>query len=168
MKNSSGRGFTLLELVIVLVIISITLGYIGPSLFGGLFSSNMDRVTRDMGTMIQLARSWAITQHKTYLVHFDIDQSSIGIYLKPESSGVIPEMLKERTLPEGVIIKKIKTPYQIPKQEGELDLRITPEGLVEQGIIYLEAGYGKTYTLVIKPFSGNFRVYDHFVEISYG
>jgi hypothetical protein len=154
--------------MIVLVIVGITIGYIGPRVFSGLLASNMDRAIRDIMTMIQVARSSAVTQHKTYYVRFDIDDKKIACYLQPESSGLEPKMLEERDLPDGVVLKSIKSPYQSMKERGELDLRVTSEGVVEQGVIYLEGGFGKTYTLVVKPFSGNLKIYDHYVEVTYG
>jgi prepilin-type N-terminal cleavage/methylation domain-containing protein len=164
----SRLGFTLIELMIVLVIIGITLGYIGPRLFSGLSTSNMDRAVRDITTMIQVGRSSAVTQHKTFFIRFDLDNEKMALYPMPETSGVVPQMLKERNMPDGVLLKNIKTPYQPEKDRGEMDLKITAEGVVEQGVIYLEGALGKTYTLVVKPFSGTLKVYDHLVEISYG
>ncbi|HPJ93042.1 MAG TPA: prepilin-type N-terminal cleavage/methylation domain-containing protein [Deltaproteobacteria bacterium] len=164
----SNRGFTLLELIIIIVIVGITLGYIGPRLYTGISSSSMDKATRDILTLIQFARSSAVTQHKPYYVRFDIDNGSVGLYPKQESSGVIPEMVKEKDLPKGIVFKNIKSPYQLPKQQGQMDILVTPEGVIEQGVIYIEGGFGKTYTLVIKPFSGNLKVYDRYVEVTYG
>ncbi len=164
----SNRGFTLLELIIIIVIVGITLGYIGPRLYTGISSSSMDKATRDIMTILQFARSSAVTQHKPFYVRFDIDNASFGLYPKPQSSGMIPELLKENNLPKGIVFKNIKSPYQIPKQQGQVDILVTPEGVIEQGVIYIEGGFGKTYTLVIKPFSGNLKVYDRYVEVSYG
>jgi type II secretory pathway pseudopilin PulG len=154
--------------MIVLVIIGITMGYIGPRIFSGLFTSNMDRAVRDITTMIQVARSSAVTQHKTYFVRFDIDDNKVALYPMPESTGKAPEMTKERKMPDGVTIKSVKSSYQSEKEQGELDLKITTEGVVEQGVIYLEGGLGKTYTLVVRPFSGTLKFYDHYVEVTFG
>jgi len=162
------NGFTLLELVIVLVIIGISLGYVGPRLFTGFSSSNLDKASRDIMAVIQFARSTALTQHKTHYLHFDIDQSWVGVYPLPETSGIVPEMIIQRELPKGVSITGIKSPYQNEKEQGSMDLKVTPEGIVEQGVIYLEGSFGKIYTLMIKPFSGAVRVYDRLVGVTYG
>lgn len=164
----SKNGFTLIELMIVLVIIAITLGYIGPRIFSGLSTSNMDRAVRDITTMIQVGRSSAITEHKTFFIRFDLDNAKIALYPMPVTTGVVPQMLKERKMPDGVVLKNIKTPYQSEKDRGEMDLKVTTEGVVEQGVIYLEGALGSIYTLVVKPFSGTLKFYDHFVEITYG
>jgi len=165
---TGNRGFTLLELMIVITIISITIGFVGPNLFGNLTTSRMDKATRDMMTIIQIARSAAITRHQAFYVRFDLDESVVGVYPKPASTGLASEMIKEIKLPEGVRITGIKSPYQTKKDQGSFDLTITCDGLVEQGVMYVEGGLSDTYTLVIKPFSGNFRIYDHYKEISYG
>jgi general secretion pathway protein G len=166
--RKSNNGFTLIELMIVLVIIGITLGYIGPRIFSGLSTSNMDLAVRDVTTMIQVGRSSAITQHKTFFIRFDLDNNKIALYPMPETSSQAPQMLKERKLPDGVVLKNIKSPYQSEKERGEMDLKITTEGVVEQGVIYLVGALGSTYTLVVNPFSGALKFYDHVVEITYG
>ena len=164
----SVKGFTLLELLIVIVIIGITLGYVGPRIQNTLFASSMDEGARDISTMIRYARSLAIKGHNRYCIRFDISDSRIGIYPKVESSGETPEMIKEVILPKGITLTGIKSVYQSKKEQGEMDLTVTPEGIIEQGVIYLGDSYGNIYTLVIKPFSGLLKIYDHYVEITYG
>jgi general secretion pathway protein H len=161
------RGFTLLELMIVIAILGITLGYVAPRIQGSLFASSMDEATRGISAMIRYSRSLAIKEHKYYFLRFDISDSRIGIYPRPETTGEQPLMLKQKRLPEGVEFSGIKSVYQSKKEQGEMDLTITPQGIVEQGVIYLEDPYGNAFTLVIKPFSGNLKVYDHYVEIAY-
>ncbi len=163
-SNSSNRAFTLIELLVVIVILGITLGYVGPRLFTGFTTSAMDEATRDIQTLTQYARSSAVTRHKPYYIRFDIEHSSIGLYPKPEGSGEA-ELIRQKDLPQGVKLKSVKTPYQSEKIEGRADILVTPEGVVEQGAIYLEGGLGSTYTLVVKPFSGMLKVYDHYVEV---
>lgn len=162
----ANRAFTLIELLVVIVILGITTGYIGPRLFSGISTSSMDEAARDILTFIQYARSSAVTRHMPYYIRFDIDHSSIGLYPKPESSGEI-ELLKEKKLPRGVVLKSVKTPSRSGKIDGRADIMVTAEGVVEQGVIYLEGGIKSTHTLVIKPFSGKLKVYDRFVEVSF-
>jgi type II secretion system protein H len=158
------RGFTLIELLVVIVILGITLGYIGPRLYSGLSTSSLDKAARDILTMIQYTRSSAVTRHKPFYVRFDIEHQSFGMYEKPETSGEI-KLEKEKDLPGGVTFKGIKSPYQNEKLDGHADILVTPEGVVEQGVIYLDGGRGIVHTLVVKPFSGLLRTYDHYVEV---
>jgi prepilin-type N-terminal cleavage/methylation domain-containing protein len=162
------RGFTLLELMIVIAIIGIVLGYVTPRLFGALTSSNIEKTERNMSAIIQLARSSALTHHKTYYVQFNIDDGIVGYFPKPEKSGEEPELEKKMSMPDGVTIKGVKTPYQPKKDRGKAEIKVTPDGVVEQGLIYLEGGINKMYTFMIKPFSGKFKVYDRYVEVAYG
>ncbi|HPI93943.1 MAG TPA: type II secretion system protein [Deltaproteobacteria bacterium] len=166
--GTNSKGFTLIELMIVIVIVGITLGYIGPRIFSGIFASDMDQSVRDITTMIQLTRSSAVTKHKTYFIRFDLDNEKVAMYPMPESTGLEPEMERERQLVEGVVLKSVKSPYQSEKDRGEIDLKVTSEGVVEQGVIYIEGSFGRIYTLVVKPFSGTLKIYDHYVEVTYG
>jgi prepilin-type N-terminal cleavage/methylation domain-containing protein len=163
-KLRSNSAFTLIELLVVIVILGITLGYVGPRLYTGLTASNLDRASRDILTMIQYTRSTAVTMHKPYYLRFDVEHKSFGMYPKPESSGEV-KLEKDKDLPDGVFFKGIKSPYQNEKIDGFLDLLVTSEGVVEQGVIYLDNGGGTVHTLVIKPFSGMLKTYDHYVEV---
>lgn len=161
-------GFTLIELLVVIVIIGITVGFVGPRIFGGIFASTMDRGTRDIANVIQLARSRAVKEHKTYFVRFDLDAEKVAVYRMVEEEGKEPALSSEISLPDGVDLREVKTPYQPEKDRGFLDLKVTPEGIVEQGVIYLEGPLGRVYTLVVKPFSGALKVHDHYVEVTLG
>ncbi|HNY65740.1 MAG TPA: type II secretion system protein [Deltaproteobacteria bacterium] len=163
-KLRSSRAFTLIELLVVIVILGITLGYVGPKLYTGFSTSSLDQAARDILTMVQYARSSAVTKHRPYYVRFDIEHAKFGLYPKPETSGEI-ELEKEKELPQGISFKGIKSPYQSEKRDGQADILVTPEGVVEQGVIYLDGGGGDIHTLVVKPFSGMLKTYDHFVEV---
>jgi prepilin-type N-terminal cleavage/methylation domain-containing protein len=162
--SSSSRAFTLIELIVVIAILGIPLGYVGPRIYAGISTSNMDKASREMLALIQYARSNAVTKHAVYYIRFDIEHFTMGVYARPESSGEI-EMLKEKALPQGVFIKSVKSPYQNEKIDGHADIIVTSEGVIEQAVIYLQGGPGTVHTLAIKPFSGMLKVYDHYVEI---
>ncbi|MRR37697.1 type II secretion system protein [bacterium] len=163
-SSSNSRAFTLIELIVVIAILGITLGYIGPRIYSGISTSNMDKASREVLALIQYARSNAVTKHTVYYIRFDIERSTFGIYPRPESSGEI-EIEKEKALPRGVTFKSVKSPYQSEKIDGKADIMVTTEGVIEQGVIYLQGGPGTIHTLVIKPFSGMLKVYDHYVEV---
>lgn len=145
----------------------ITLGYIGPRIYGGFTTSGMDKACRDISAVLQYARSLAVTNHQPYLVRFNLDEGRLCIYAKPKSSDATPAAIKQRDLPEGIRISSAKSPYQATKQEGTVDLAITTDGLVEPGVIYIENSAGTVFTLEIKPFSGELRVTDHYLEKTY-
>lgn len=164
LKTIHKSGFTLLELVIVIAIIGLSVGFIAPRLYMSISPAGMEAAQRQLGNLIQAARSDAITQHKQYFVRFDMDENLCGYYPRQESDGEIPELVAKYKLENGVRFLGVKIPGLPKKDTGTADLTITPDGIVEPAGIYLESNQEKTATLIIKPFSGRFKVYDHYVE----
>ncbi len=162
-----GNGFTLIELVIVITIIAITVGYAAPRLFTGFTTSGLDQAVRDLSVIVQYTQSQAVKRHKPYYVRFDFDEDLVGMYPRPEGSGLEPELEKKVVLPDGVALQGVKSPYQPKKDRGRIDIAVTSEGIVEPAVIYLEGPQNKVYTLEIKAFSGKFRIHDHYVEKTY-
>lgn len=65
-RHAQQPGFTLLELTLVLVIISIVLAVASPSLSGWRHESELRDAADDLVAVTRLARTQAITQCKTY------------------------------------------------------------------------------------------------------
>ena len=143
------------------------MGYAAPRLFTGFTTSGLDQATRDLSAIVQYTQSQAVKRHKPYFVRFDFDEALVGMYAKPEGSGLEPELEKKINLPDGVRLQGVKSPYQPKKDQGRIDIAVNSEGIVEPAVIYLEGAQNKVYTLEIKPFSGKFRMYDHYVEKTY-
>jgi prepilin-type N-terminal cleavage/methylation domain-containing protein len=70
-------GFTLLELILVLVIISVLLGMAAPSLRGFFASRKAHDAAAGILSLIRYARSQAITEGRNYRLNLDPDD---GVY----------------------------------------------------------------------------------------
>jgi type II secretion system protein H len=70
-RNSTLRGFTLIELILVLVILTIVVGAIAPSLRGfGIGRTRSDAATLVV-TLANYARQQAVTEARAYRLNFD-------------------------------------------------------------------------------------------------
>jgi type II secretion system protein H len=77
------RGFTLLELIVVLVIISLMSALIVPRLTGPLGNLDLKTAAQTMAASLRYARSLAAAEKKTYLALFDLDANRLVI-LRPD------------------------------------------------------------------------------------
>lgn len=70
------RGFTLLELILVMVIISAVLGMAAPSLRGFFSSRKAHDAAAGILSLMRYARSQAITEGRNYRLNHDLDAGS--------------------------------------------------------------------------------------------
>jgi general secretion pathway protein H len=71
------RGFTLLELIIVIFIISLLAGIVFPS-FRGLSKRQLSSDARRIASLLQYLSDSAMASKETYSVDFDLQKSSIS------------------------------------------------------------------------------------------
>jgi prepilin-type N-terminal cleavage/methylation domain-containing protein len=133
-QNRNG-GFTLLELILVMVILSTVLALAAPSL-RGFFGS---RKTHDTATQIlsltQLARSQAISEGIIYRLNFDTRERTY--WLTAQKSGIF-EMLDTEfgqifTLPSDIVMEL----EEVDKEDDDVFFIFTPQGTVTAGTVRL-------------------------------
>ena len=129
------EGFTLLELILVMVILSTVLAMAAPSL-SGFFGS---RQTHDTATQIlaltQLARSQAISEGIVYRLNFDTVERTY--WLTAQQSGTFEELEtgfgQIFTLPKDMVMEL----EDVEQEDFEMFLEFTPQGTVTAGTVRL-------------------------------
>lgn len=146
------KGFTLLELIIVMLIIGITLGLISITLYykGGPFELNT--FVNDVSATLRYARSRAIAEKKVYSFIIRENERAYGLYVGSsnkevkESSPVI-----YRTIPEHLeTILKNKT------DDSKIDF--FPQGNSSGGTIEVKNQKGKILLIVVNKVTGSVEV----------
>lgn len=72
------RGFTLIEILVVLVILALTLALVVPAVSSGLGAS-LESASRDLHTGLRKARSQAINQQRSTVFVLDLHAYKFGI-----------------------------------------------------------------------------------------
>lgn len=117
--GSNRRGFTLLELMAVIAIITILLVSVVPALDNIAPSSRLEAGGRYVAGTIELAQSEAISQRKEFVVAYDLDQNTYWIIL-PEGSERDPDAGPEdEQLPGGVPGVEGDKPGERPEDDLE-------------------------------------------------
>ncbi len=96
MSSSLGktRGFTLLELMIVLFIMVLGFSVVGVNLSSGNDATALKVASRDIVSALRFARGEALVSHQEMTVNFDLTQNTYTvsrrdkIYVIPKSIGV--------------------------------------------------------------------------------
>jgi general secretion pathway protein H len=132
------RGFTLIELAVILLIITITIGLVGINLQRG--DNNRVREEADrIVLLLQAAREEAILQGQVFAVQFSKEGYQ---FLQVDNKGKLTlietdDVLSPRTLPDGVTLSFEMDGVAADKQAG---LILDPSGNFPPFVLTLHAG----------------------------
>jgi general secretion pathway protein H len=140
-------GFTLLELLVVLLLLAVLAGYAGSRIMVGMEGTALQASTSELAAILRRARSEAIVRNAPVSVLVDVDAPSFGI--PGERIYAVPDRLK-LTLFAAVT-------DELPSNLGEI--RFFPDGSSTGGEVTLASGNAQRYVQV-DWLSGRVAVYE--------
>jgi general secretion pathway protein H len=152
-NNRPGReaGFTLLELVLVLVIMSLVMAVAYPSMSRGRTAFHLRAVGRDMISSFRMAREKAVTEQRVMQVSIDVQNQQVTV------SDDVGDDAKSFRLPDDVKITALNGRGE-EVAEGPWALRFLPNGSSEDGQVLLKADNGAQFRITIDPVTGAARM----------
>jgi general secretion pathway protein H len=142
------RGFTLLELLVVLLIISLLVGLVPPLFTGAVPGAKLKAAVRDLAVALRLARNQAITR--------DLETQ---VSLNLESPAYTVGRQAPHALPTGVQLKVDTGPGQYAAPAGNHVLRFFPDGSSSGAVITLISGE-RGYRLQLGWLTGRITIED--------
>ncbi len=94
-------GFTLLELLIVMVLLGVLSAVAYPSIGRGMATLRLRTASREIAAAIRLARSKALREQQTYYLQFDMQRGEIKL------SSEDLNYQRSLSLPEGVVFRSV-------------------------------------------------------------
>jgi prepilin-type N-terminal cleavage/methylation domain-containing protein len=129
------RGFTLLELILVMVILSTVLAMAAPSLRGFFGSRKTHDEAAQLLALTQFARSQAISEGITYRLNFDTKDRTY--WLTSQRAGAFEKLKTEFgyvfTFPNDITVEL----EDVEKDNNKMFFAFTPQGTVTAGTIRL-------------------------------
>ena len=165
-RYSIQAGFTLLELLVVLVIISVMVAFVGPRLAGSITNMNLKAVSKRIAASLRYARSQAISESRPYEAVFDLDKHLMII--RSSQTAQEDDQQGEGTEPVSRPPKSYKLPDDVrlekaiwKDQEGDSGLfRIlfVSNGGSSGGELLLRNDRGHRYRITVDVITGTVRV----------
>lgn len=155
-RQSERAGFTLLELILVMVLVAMTLALVAPTLRG----FGQRRLTEDAATQMLLLIRWAqdraVVEARPF--RFNVDVEARGYYLTAQTGGAFEAVRSDYgrrfALPVGATVE-----WSEPQHGGTVEfIRIDPTGIVEPGRFRLVNDDGTVFELVSNSVSEPYRI----------
>ncbi len=162
-KILENKGFTLFELLVVMVIISLMSAVVIPRLAGSLNKMNSETAAKKILASLRYARSQAVSERVTYLSVFDFYRNQVVIRKWEAGSGKLEEEAENSVsgkiydLPEGVRLKKAM-PGDI--DSGLFQIAFYPGGNSSGGEIIVADGQERQYKIKIDFITGTVQLTD--------
>ncbi|AMB86064.1 type II secretion system protein GspH [Pseudomonas agarici] len=121
------RGFTLLEMLVVILIISIGTSLLAHSVTGGLDNARERQAKRELSLALRSVRSQAVLSGQPTTLHFDLRRDSYRIGHQAE-----------HFLPEGMHLRLTTAVDLSSSRDGAVEFY--PDGGSSGGNVYLERG----------------------------
>jgi len=121
------KAFTLVELVVVLMLLSVVIAVAGPRLSGFFAGRNYQEDARRILSLFRYARAEAINRGQRVEVWFDPKTSSYGAQSDPTDPQNNPVQI-EYTLQEGLALK---VDTQVLDKDGRATILCWPDGAID-------------------------------------
>ena len=153
----SSPGFTLLELIIVMIIIGLMSVLVVPVIGGSLSNMELKTAAKKTASALRYCRNKAATQKTIYIAGIDFATNIISVENKKKASEKPEEAdepdLKTYKLPDGVHIEKIVSGDQ-EIDNGIFKITFFPNGSCSGGLITLAGTREKQYNINLDSITG--------------
>jgi len=159
------KGYTLVELIVVLVLIGLVLTLAAPRFRNALLTDDLKGVARKMIGIINNLRNEAIREQRNYSLRFDLDANKFWVSygsMTDEERAVAGE--EGSSLPPDIRIHDVWIKGEGKMVRGTARIRFTRRGYTQKSAIHLSSKDGRELTLVLSPFLGKVKVVDKYVE----
>lgn len=162
----SNRGFTLLELLVVLVILAGIASLVFPRLSA--FQNGENRTSaRNLAAMLKYLDERAVASRTRYRLSVDLEQQKIQVQqLTADGEAREPEdpFLQRNPVSASVRLTSVMTERRGEISEGTVKIAYGPGGLSEAILIHLGAPGMQQYTIQALPVNGSVKVAEGHLE----
>ena len=160
LRYSSQTGFTLIELIAVMIIIGLVLAVVFPR-FSDIGETHLKTDASKLQTLITYLYEASETKHLYYRINFDMEGESVLVESSRDGKEYLPEAdrgLGVLRFSPGVDLAEVEIAGLGVTNTGKLRVVFTPTGRTEPFRVSLGSGDRASMTVTFNPYSGRVRV----------
>lgn len=176
----ASRGFTLLEIMVVMVLLTLVTAFTMPALRSSLFTDQLKATARKLTGLVVETGQEAVRSQAEQLLHFDLEHNQVWVSSEKTGKEKEPnttwdttpvwdaDKAKEKnrlTIPQSVHVVDISSVSGGKRSIGATEIRFSTKGYVDKTLIHLRDDDGRDMTLILSPFLAVTRIIDSYVDI---
>lgn len=166
-RTAVQAGFTLIEMVVVIVVISLVAVLVIPRLPSS-DATNLRDSARRLATVVRYLGDQSVTTKSQYRMRLDLADNSIGVTKMVNGEESVPDdpFFARKILAEGVTIEDVEVPRLGKLGEGSVTVDFGVAGLGDFIVVHLKGGKGNHFTVTALPYGGKVDVREGYQELT--
>lgn len=162
-KRSNGEnGFTLIELIVVILLISILMVFAAPRLDVSLFSDNERKLSSWILVTVKALKENAFKTQTINTLHVDLDGNRMWTSIGQVTDETPRE--NEYVLPAGYRLMDVWFPDEDKLTRGTAAIRFYAKGYSDKALIHVEDDDDNRFSFLIEPFLPHVKISDTYIE----
>ncbi|MCJ7616426.1 MAG: type II secretion system GspH family protein [Desulfobacterales bacterium] len=159
------RGFTLIELIVVVSLISIMLFLYIPKFQEVVVFDNTKKVSRWIIGKVKALKEGSITNYKSYFLNVDLDNNRMWVTDELMSEEEMQNAEQQGfELPDDINLVDVEYPGKDKILFGRTDIYFYKKGYSDKALIHIEGSNNKQLSFLIEPFLSKVELYEEYVE----
>jgi general secretion pathway protein H len=166
-RNRCQRGFTLIEMVVVIVIISLVAVLVIPRL-PSTDAANLRDSARRLAAVIRYLGDRSVTTKSSFRMRLDLTDNAVTVTKIVNGEEAAPDdpFFTRKILAEGVAIEDVEVSRLGKLGEGVVTMDFGVAGLGDVMVIHLKGGKETHFTVTALPYGGKVAVLEGYQEMT--
>jgi prepilin-type N-terminal cleavage/methylation domain-containing protein len=165
-RATAGAGFTLIELVVVITLLSLMLVFAIPRFENVSLFQTEKKISRWIMLKVEGLKERALRDRQVYILHIGTDSGEMWVTGEGmDEEGLEKARESAKSLPPGYRISDVALPDQGKMAVGRVDIRFYPKGYSDKAMIHIENDDGRYLSFLIEPFLSRVKRYEDYVEL---
>jgi prepilin-type N-terminal cleavage/methylation domain-containing protein len=158
-------GFTLIEMMVVMLLISIILAVAIPRFDSGFMQDSRKTTTRRIIQIIKGLRSKAIGEQKTYSLVLDLSNDRYWTVNDSLDELTMAQAADSASrLPDDIHFSAVIFPNQEQIRSGKVEIQFHPGGYSDHALIHLQTDDAQRFTYLVQPLLPKLKVVDQWLS----
>ena len=169
LKKVSGvpdQGFTLIELIVVMVLITMMTAFAIPKIRSSLFTDELRATARRFIGLVAETSQEARSKRTEVRLRFDRRQHQFTTAPVADTTSHDTVMRYPKVpVPESIQVVDVTSVHGGKKDLGELEISFSSRGYVDKTVVHLRDDSGDELSVILSPFLGVTRVLEGYVSL---